>query len=58
MTTAQLKAWRATMGFSLSDAADALGVSLRHYRRLESGERVVTLTLAKLAELLRKGSHR
>lgn len=42
MTPADLRAWRVRLGYSQAQAARALGMELRGYRRLENGERGIS----------------
>ncbi len=45
MTPADLKAWRARLGFTQEGAAGELGVSREHYNRLEAGKKPITRML-------------
>jgi transcriptional regulator with XRE-family HTH domain len=47
-----LRAWRAHTGRTQISAAQALGVTERHYRRLETGRAPITRTVALLLEQL------
>jgi transcriptional regulator with XRE-family HTH domain len=48
-----LKERRTALGLTQEDVADAAGVALRHYQKLESGEVNVTLrTLVRVTEAL------
>lgn len=38
MSAAQMKAWRQRLGLTQSQAAQALGVTAQHYRKLEGGK--------------------
>jgi len=52
MTATELKDWRARKGWTQREAAEAMGVSLRHYQGLEQGRRDVKPYHVKLTELL------
>jgi plasmid maintenance system antidote protein VapI len=47
-----LRRWRSITGRSQVAAAQALGVTERHYRRLETGRAPVTQTVALLLDQL------
>jgi transcriptional regulator with XRE-family HTH domain len=53
MTPAKLIAWRHSLGLTQAGAADALGLSLRQYARLEGGDspisRVIELATRQVA---------
>lgn len=49
MTAADLKAWRARLGYSQGDAADQLGVTRRAVAYYEAGARPIPRTVALLA---------
>lgn len=52
-----LKAWRAQTGRTQIAAAQALGVTERHYRRLETGRAGITRTVALLLDKLGATRH-
>ncbi len=45
-----LKAWRAFWGLTQARAADALGITERHYRRLENGKAPINRRIAMLLQ--------
>lgn len=47
-----LKAWRKGKGLSQEKAAQALGVSHRHFQRLEAGHSPITETIEILVRVL------
>lgn len=47
-----LKAWRCHTGRTQIAAAEALGMTERHYRRLETGRAPITRTVALLLDRL------
>jgi len=51
MDKIQLKDWRAMRGLTQEQASEALGISARHYKRLEAGA-PITDTLQRLIALL------
>lgn len=57
MNATQLKAWRNALDITQEQAADLIGVSWRHYQRLEAGHRIsepiarYVRTLTRLASL-------
>lgn len=52
--TQRIKRWRLAMGFSQSDAADAVGISQGAYSRIETGKRMMKLPEAiSLAQALK-----
>ena len=54
MDNVQLKQRRAVMGLTQEQAAESLGLSLRHYQKLEAGHNGITDTVAKLVGLIWK----
>lgn len=52
MTRQQLYAWRTAHGWTAPQAAQLLGISRRHYDRLERGDRRITDTLYRLISAL------
>lgn len=47
-----VKEWRKSKGLTQEKAARALGISYRHYQRIESGHSPITETIEILIELL------
>lgn len=54
MNKEQLKQCRALTGLTQEQAAESLGISLRHYQKLEAGHNGITETVAKLVGLIWK----
>lgn len=54
MTKTELKNWRSELGYTQAEAAEALGISAQHYRKLESGKHRVLRTTELACECLRK----
>lgn len=52
MDKTELKARRAAMRLTQEQAAQRLGIGLRHYQKLEAGHCAITGPLAKLAALV------
>lgn len=50
MTKEQLRAMRIANGLTQESIADKLGLSPRHYKRLESGATRISESLARLAQ--------
>ena len=55
MTPADLRAWRAAMGYTQPQAAQALGVSLRTIKAWEGGETAVPAIVPLACEALAAG---
>lgn len=51
-----IKGKRKAAGITQSQAAELLGIGLRHYQKLEAGQSPLTPTLEKLAGFVLKGS--
>ena len=51
MTGSQLKSWRLRLGMNLTQAADALGVSLDTYARMEKRPQQTKLTALACAAI-------
>lgn len=45
MTPSDLKTWRTTHNWTQTQAAENLGISLRHYQKLEGGAVEISRTL-------------
>ena len=54
MTPQEIFMDRCGLGLTQKEAADRIGITLRHYQRIESGQAVVTKTIAKLLDTHRK----
>lgn len=54
MTKTELKNWRAEMGYTQAEAAEALGFSAPHYRKLESGKVPIKRTVELACGFCRK----
>ena len=54
MTPHQFRAWRKAMGWTQTQAGDALGVTLRQVQRYESGEQGISPSIEKLCNMMRK----
>jgi transcriptional regulator with XRE-family HTH domain len=52
MKNTALKAWRARLGLSQTEAAKALGLSIRGYQNYESGERAIPHPVALACKYL------
>lgn len=52
MQASELKERRAYRGWTQAQCADILGIGLRHYQKLESGNATLTPTMIKLVRLL------
>lgn len=52
MQASELKERRAYHGMTQAQCAEALGIGLRHYQKLESGNATLTPTMIKLIRLL------
>jgi transcriptional regulator with XRE-family HTH domain len=52
MTHNELKERRAYHGMTQAQCAEALGIGLRHYQKLEAGTATLTPTMIKLVRLL------
>lgn len=52
MQASELKERRAYHGMTQAQCAEALGIGLRHYQKLESGNAAITPTMIKLVRLL------
>lgn len=50
MNRSDLRLWRHAKGFTQEQAADWLGLSWRHYQRLEAGERPIMGQTRRLIE--------
>lgn len=46
---------RKAAGITQREAAQRLGIGLRHYQKIEAGHAQLTRTMAKLAELVMEG---
>ena len=54
MTPEQFRDWRTAMGWTQTEAGEALGVTLRQVQRYESGEQGIKDSIEKLCNMLRK----
>lgn len=52
MTSAEITKLRAMMGITQQNASERLGISLRHYQRLEAGHSIPSPALGKLINLV------
>ena len=52
MNNNELNERRAYRGWTQAQCADILGIGLRHYQKLESGNATITPTMVKLVRLL------
>lgn len=52
MTYNELRERRSYHGMTQSQCAEALGIGLRHYQKLEAGTATLTPTMVKLVRLL------
>lgn len=52
MQSKELKERRAYHGMTQAQCAEALGIGLRHYQKLEAGTAALTPTMVKLVRLL------
>lgn len=52
MQSEELKERRTYHGMTQAQCADTLGIGLRHYQKLESGNATITPTMIKLVRLL------
>jgi transcriptional regulator with XRE-family HTH domain len=52
---AELRTWRKAQGMTQMQAASALGVSLRQYKRFEAGEYATPLTVRLAAAAIARG---
>lgn len=52
MQSEELKERRAYHGMTQAQCAEALGIGLRHYQKIEAGTAQITPTMAKLVRLL------
>lgn len=48
----ELKQWRKNKGISQADAAEQLGIGVRHIQRIEAGTRRLTPTLERLMQAI------
>lgn len=53
MTPADLRTWRKAQGLSQTQAAEAIGYSLRQWQKFEAGEAAIPVTAPVLAGYLR-----
>ena len=52
MNGSELRERRAYRGLTQAQCAEALGIGLRHYQKLEAGTATLTPTMVKLVRLL------
>jgi plasmid maintenance system antidote protein VapI len=58
MTAVELQDWRKRMGFTVPQAAEALGLAESSLKNLLYGQRTITARIVKLANLLERQTHK